>query len=322
MQASYLPKGALGDIKKSVSERLGLYNQYTAARPQSYGAYSKSYIELKYNSNHKLEPETNSNIYWGVFANQVPGDWAVRDICTSNKYYFILPTSETEIDEKENKELLDLSENLNIKPYITFWVKNSGFGGGAENVILCKDNKSPFIKITKSDYLQALENAIPKIFEVEKKIIFEAEQGDEKRMNLPLKRLDEKVLRFSEGLKKNREKYKNRLNEFAIINKYPSINNLDNGGDVFTGQGLTDPETAAHNKYPVYTIDPEMAELCKKDKPQWIIISWQYYVFDPTEKQQHESIINNFNFGYVYNFFYNPEKVKGQAYKPLHPPNE
>ena len=26
----------------------------------------------------------------------------------------------------------------------------------------------------------------------------------------------------------------------------------------------------------------------------------------------HESILNNFNFDYVYNYFFNPEKVKGQ----------
>ena len=34
----------------------------------------------------------------------------------------------------------------------------------------------------------------------------------------------------------------------------------------------------------------------------------------------HESIMNNFNFEYAYNYFFNPEKVKGQAYKPLRSP--
>ena len=35
----------------------------------------------------------------------------------------------------------------------------------------------------------------------------------------------------------------------------------------------------------------------------------------------HESILNNFNFDYVYNFFFDPEKVKGQSYKPLRSPS-
>lgn len=319
MQASYLPKGALGDVKKAVSEKLGLYNQYTAARPQSYGAYSKTYFELKYNSSHKLEPETNSNIYWGVFANQVPGDWPVRDICTSTQYYFIMPTSETEVDDESIKKMLDLTQNENIKPYITFWVKNMGFGGGSENVLLCKDNVSPFSKITKAEYLQALETAIPVFYEKEKKLIYEAEQGDKQRMIFPVKQLDEKIERFTEGLKKNKEKYKDRMGENATTSKQPSINDLNNGRDVFSGQYLTDPESASTG-YPVYKIDPAIAELCKKDKPQWILISWAYYPVDPTEIQQHEAIVNNFNFDYVYNFFFNPEKVKNQTYKPLHSP--
>jgi hypothetical protein len=319
IQASYLPKGALGDVKKAVSEKLGLYNQHTAAKPQSYGAYSKSYFELKYNSSHNLVPETNSHIYWGVFANRIPGDWPVRDICTPTQYYFTMPTAETEEDDESVKKILDLTPNVNIKPYITFWVKNMGFGGGAENVLLCKDNKSPFIKIIKAEYLQALETAIPVFYEKEKKLIFEAEQGDKQRMMIPLKHLDEKIERFTEGLKKNREKYKNRLGEYAMTNAQPFIGDLDYGGDVFSGQKLTDPESASVG-YPVYKIDPVMYELCKKDKPQWILISWDFYPGDPTEKQQHEAIINNFNFSYIYNFFFDPEKVKGQAYKPLQSP--
>ena len=39
------------------------------------------------------------------------------------------------------------------------------------------------------------------------------------------------------------------------------------------------------------------------------------------EKHQHESIINNFNFDYIYNFFFDPEKVKGLPYKPLRSPS-
>jgi hypothetical protein len=314
MQASYLPKGGLGDVKKAVSEKLGLYNQYTAARPQCYGTYSKTYFELKYNSSHKLEPETNSNIYWGVFANQVPGDWPIKDICTATQYYFTMPTSETEVDDEINKKILDLTHNENIKPYITYWVKNMGFGGGAENVLLCKDNKSPFIKITKGEYLHALEEAIPRLHEAEKKKIYEQNQGNQKSIDYLMKYLDEKNDKRIACLKNNKEKYKNRLLETAeVFEPQPNIM-LEQTPDVFEGN-----EYQA-KKFPVYKIDPAMAELCKKDKPQWILISWAYYPGNPIEEQQHEAIINNFNFSYVYNFFFDSEKVKGQPYKPLHSP--
>lgn len=320
MQASYLPKGGLGDVKKSVSEKLGLYNQHTASKPQSYGAYANTYTFLKYNSSRKMVPENNLGIWWGINANRIPGDWPVRDICTPSQYYFTMPTAETEEDDDKIKKILDVSKNANIKSYISFWVKNMGFGGGTENVILCKDNKSPFIKITKGEYLQALETAIPLFYAKEKKRISEAEGGNQQRMTFPLKQLDIKIEQFNTGLLRNREKYKNRLGDPALTSAQPGLSDLLNGRDVFTSQYLTDPESTS-DRYPVYKVDPAMAELCKKDKPQWILVSWDYYAYDQTEKQQHEAIINNFNFQYVYNFFFDAEKVKGQLYKPLRSPS-
>jgi len=319
IQASYLPKGGLGDVKKSVSEKLGLYNRHTAAKPQSYGAYAKTYIELKYNSSHKMEPFTNSHVTWSVFANDVPGDWPVRDICTPTQYYFTIPTADTEADNEEIRKLLDLTGETNIRPYITFWVKNMGYGGGREYVLLCKDNKSPFTALTKGEYLQAWETAIPRYYEAEKKKIIEAEQGDQQRIAVSVKQLDEKIERIRSGLKDNNEKYINRLDEQALVTSQPSINDLTYGGDLFSNGYLTDAESTT-GRIPVYRIDSVMAELCKQDKPQWILVNWDYYPGDPVEKHQHDAIINNFNFEYVYNFFFAPEKVKGQQYKPLRSP--
>ncbi len=320
IQASYMPKGGLGDVKRTVSEQLGLYNQYTAGKPQSYGAFSKTYTELKYNSSKKMEPFTNSNSYWGVFANEVPGDWGIRDICTPTQYYFTMPSFESsEMDPEKTKEYHDLSKIEKLKPYTTLWIKNLGFGGGNEAVLLCKDNKSPFVKITKGEYIQAIEAAIPRYYESEKKKISEREQGVQERVNREVKQLDEKIARLSDGLNKNKQKYKDRLGELATTGAQPSLNDLDTGRDLFSAGYLTDPESTSR-RLPVYKVDPAMAELCKKDKPQWILISWNYSPNYLIEKHQHESIINNFNFDYVYNFFFNPEKVKGQPYKPLRSP--
>lgn len=320
IQASYMPKGGWGDVIRIVSDKLGLYNQLTAGKPQSYGVYSKTYNDLKYNSKRQLELYTDGHIWWEISANGMPG-WAIPHISIPGQYFFVLPTAETEVSNIEIKERLDLSKHENTKPYISFWLKNEGFGGGRENVLLCKDNLSPFIKITRGEYFQALEAGIPHFYEVEKKKIFEAEQGIQARIAVSMKRLDERIERFKTGLKLNREKYKDRLEELAMMaSAQPGLPGLENGRDVFSSQYLTDPETN-RAKFPVYKIDPVMAELCKKDKPQWILVSWDYFNgASALEKQQHEAILNNFNFEYVYNFFFAPEKVKGQPYKPLHSP--
>ncbi|MFA5330543.1 MAG: hypothetical protein WC384_22315 [Prolixibacteraceae bacterium] len=320
MQASYIPKGGLGDVKKSVSEKLGLYNQHTVAKPQSYGAYAKTYSFLKYNNSHKMVPENNLGAYWGIFANQVPG-WAIPYLCTPTQYYFTLPSYESSFGgAEETRQVHDMTNLPNIKPYISFWVKDIEAGGGTDYVLLCKNNKSPFVKITKGEYLQALETTIPKYYAAEKKKISEAEQGDQQRIAVSVKSLDEKIGRINEGLKNNKEKYKDRLDELATSKPQPSLIDLGNGMDVFSGQGLSDPESIS-GTVPVYKVDPEMAGLCKKDKPQWILVSWWWSPLDAVEKYMHESIINNFNFEYVYNFFFDSEKVKGQPYKPLRSPS-
>lgn len=319
IQASYTPKGGVGDIRKYVTEKLGPYNQHTAGKPQSYGAFSKTYSQLKYDGSGKIVPLTNDHIRWGIGANEVPGDWGIRDICTPTQYYFTLPTAETEVNDEKVRKLLNLTSEVNIKPYISFWVKNLGFGGGVHHVLLSKDNKFPFVKLTKGEYLQVLEAALPRFYEAEKKRIYEAEQGIQNRIAASIKPLDEKLERFRAGLTKNRERYKDRLGEVALVSRQPNLNDLDNGTDVFSNGYLKDPESTT-GRLPVYKIDPVMAALTKKDKPQWILISWDYWISDPLEKQQHEAIINNFNFEYAYNFFFNPEKVKGQPYKPLRTP--
>lgn len=318
IQASYIPKGGLGDVKKAVSEKLGLYNQHTASLPQSYGAYAKTYTFLKYNSSHKMVPENNLGLYWGIFANQVPG-WPVRDISTPTQCYFTMPSFESASGgAEEQKKIHDLTKNANLKPYTSFWIKNIEAGNGTDYVLLSKDNKSPFIKLTKGEYLQLLETAIPQFYEAEKKKIYEKEQGNQKSIAYFMKYLDEKIERFNTGLKKTKEKYRNRLGEIALTTNQPSIYDLEYG-DVFSNGSVTDPESTS-GRVPVYKVDPVMAELCKKDKPQWILVSWWWSPNNPVEKYMHESIINNFNFDYAYHFFFDPEKVKGQVYKPLRSP--
>jgi hypothetical protein len=89
---------------------------------------------------------------------------------------------------------------------------------------------------------------------------------------------------------------------------------LESNPDMFADNGLSG------HRYPVYKIDPVMAELAKTDKPQWILVTWDGNIAEPVAKQQHEAILNNFDFDYVYNFFFDPEKVQGQPYKPLRSP--
>ena len=73
--------------------------------------------------------------------------------------------------------------------------------------------------------------------------------------------------------------------------------------------------------FPILKVKKTAHELCKTDQPQWLVIRWTMGMpNEPFNIHLHESILNNFNFKYVYDFFFQPEKVNGQAYKPLRSP--
>lgn len=312
IQASYIPKGGLGDVKKMASEKLGLYNKNTAALPQTYGAYSKTYTELKYNSSHKMVPLSNSHEQWSIIAN-APIGIAIDALNTPSEYYFTLPSFKEQGYNEETPKLYELTTHPNTKNYFSYFRRNSKIGN-EKTILLYPENKFPFIKITKGEYLKQVAAAIERKYAIEKEDAFEKWYTDASRANAR-KYADDRYKKRIAVLNDNKENYKNSLNETAeIFTDQPDVM-LENYADVFAGNG-------GHSlKLAVYKIDPVMAELCKKDKPQWITITWHGDVSDPVGKHQHQSIINNFNFEYVYHFFFDPDKVKGQLYKPLRQPS-
>jgi hypothetical protein len=186
-------------------------------------------------------------------------------------------------------------------------------------MLLCKDNKSPFVKLTKGEYLNAVETAIPRFREMEKKKIQEANPGNQRSIDYLVNYLDQKMEKVRTAVKNTREKYKNRLWEIALTATQPSLNDLVSGRDVFSNGYLSDAESTS-GRVPVYTLDSAMAARCKTDQPQWILMSWWWAPHVVVEKHMHESIVNNFDFSYLYNFYFDPEKIKGKPYKPLRSP--
>ena len=126
--------------------------------------------------------------------------------------------------------------------------------------------------------------------------------------------VDQRQAKRVAALAVNRERYKTRLQEVAEIESMSPDIALENRADAFLGTG------ASRLRIPVYKVDPAMAELCKTGGPQWIVVSWTAQLNDPTNKRLHDAVINNFNFEFVYNYFFAPEKVKGRSYAPLHNP--
>lgn len=145
IQASCMPKGGLGDLFHEYSSKLDPYNQNTASRPQSYGAYALTYFMLKYDSKKKMVPLSTDGYYFSVMANAVYGV-ATEALNTPTQYYFTLPSFEEAGYgfSPYERMLYDLSTHPRLGKHIHYYQRNSRIGN-QQIVLLSKDRKSPFV---------------------------------------------------------------------------------------------------------------------------------------------------------------------------------
>lgn len=119
---------------------------------------------------------------------------------------------------------------------------------------------------------------------------------------------------IKENIRKLRDKYRSRLQEPAYIN-HSQLSVYDFSSDY---NDLFQKQTSTRTMLPVYKFSPTYYELSKLDKPQLVHISFPY----ATEKSEtvdleiFRAMTRNFNYQYVYDYFFNPEKVKGKSYQP------
>lgn len=325
MQASYLPKGGLGDIRKVALERIGLYNTYNAALPPSIGARADTYLFLK-QVNGKWVNETTHANHWEIVANKVPEHY-IDALTNEKQYYFTLPgmdpahLRQPSSSASHYKATYDLSGHPVIGKYLNWVVPDFGSWQRQNLVILSRGNAMPFVQASLGEVLDKAESAIAIHWEKEKKKILERTQGMPRDTEFQTRAEQDKIARARATLGQLRTKYRGRLDDGAYLeNGNFALSDLANGYDVFTGQ-KAEIDVPMARVHPVYKVDPVLQARAKGDAPQWLYIRWFGGTMDePAFRHMHESIVENFNFDYVYDYFFAPEKVRGKAYAPRRDP--
>ena len=322
IQASYIPKSGIGDIKKVVFPKESVYSPYNKGLPQGYGVTSFLWsMEWK---NNKIVPIQETEIPWGIAANEVPGT-SINMLSTEKQYYFFMEEGDrffegTSEDVKKKYEIKTLPQ---FRKYPTWHLTSSRYdrnAGLVDAVLLCKNNQLPFIPVTIGELIQQTGEMIQVKHEAEKKKIIEKAQGNQRDIDYFTKYENEKFEKAKVAVTKLLAKYKPRLADPAALHSNYDYIDLVNGYDIFTRSKIEESPSSVPQLFPVYKLAPNTYDLCKKDQPQWILVTWSWITSDAGELYMHESIINNFNFDYVYNFFFEPEKIKGEPYKPLRSP--
>jgi hypothetical protein len=308
IQQSYVPVGGLGDVLQWASPRMSPYNQYTMSLPPSYGAYAKIYRDLKPGAAGKIEPATDSHYFWSIRVNAVYGEPAV-ELSTPDQYYFTLPTW----DERSDNAIADLEKAADVSQHPVLGRFPSYFDG-RKFIVLSRGNRLPFVKLTKGEYLDALGAAIAYQYERERIRITQAKPGDKVGIARDMVYVDQQKAKRLATVAANRERYKGRLQEVATVTNIQPNLVIENDPDVFLGSG------GSRIHVPVYKVDPALAELAKTGAPQWITVGWSSNLNHPPNKRLHDAIVNNFDFEFLYNSFFAPEKVAGRSYAPLRNP--
>jgi hypothetical protein len=308
IQQSYVPVGGLGDVLQWVLPKMSPYNQDTKSLPPAYGAFAKIYTDLKPGAGGKIEPATNSHYWWSIRVNAVYGEPAI-ELSTPEQYYFTLPTW----DEQESGNLADREKAADLTQHPVLG-RFPSYYDGRKFVLLSNDNRLPFVKLTKGEYLDALGAAIAYQYERERVRITQARPGDTVRIAQDMVYVDQRQAKRIATVAANRERYKGRLQEVATVTNIQPNVVIENDPDVFLGSG------GSRIHIPVYKVDPAMAELAKSGAPQWIVVGWSSELNQPTNKRLFDAVINNFDFEYLHDYFFAPEKVKGRSYAPLRNP--
>jgi len=185
-------------------------------------------------------------------------------------------------------------------------------------VYLAPNNKLPIRQLTRGEVLNMCEAAIP--YEV-KRLSGEPVTVNnsylKQRYNDNVKRIEtEEVPKWKMQIEKFRKQYSNSLDAPAFV-KYSDgfyMNTLLNIDGLFM-------EDSKNTQNAVYVYEPGVLESSKKDKPLWICINWKPVVEtgDVYSREIHRSMTTFFNFDYVYNYFFAPEKVKDQPYAIRNP---
>ncbi len=298
MKKSYTPVGGLGTFtRQNLALRYGVYFMVWNV------SFSKEYLDEK----GHFKPIDEENTPFGISINNIPASYTVKFLNSSGDNYFTWPPDG--YFDWEMYKGADPKIDPNVYKYITRINE-------LHSVFLAPNNKLPFVEVTKGEYLDESETSLDKQFQ-NKKDEINSKWSDTKSREEAYGYQQKEFDRYRSAIHKWKEKYKDRLNEAAVLhNMQPTII-----GDFFGDMdpfAISDIEKNRKQYFPLYKVPAAVMEKCKTAQPQWISV-WFRYKSKEDGNQLYEmftAITQNLNYDYMYNYFFDPEKVKGIAYEP------
>lgn len=282
MKKSYTPVGGLGTVTR-----------YTAAGGfgVKFMVWNVSHDKQWTEPNGKFKPISEENTKFYISANKIFGAYPVSFVNKEGQYLFTWqPDGYNPVGKTPGEDKRPAGIHPNAAKYIT--VRNE-----MQSVMLAPDNKLPFTPVTKGAFLQLADEALAGKFAT-------ANEFDKKAID-----------RIRKNIAQLKEKYKNSLQEDALLkDMQPSMYSFDYS-DPFQ---LSQNDISWKRYYPLYKLTGSVLEKLKLPQPQWITVSLPYETRESGNQlyEMYTAITEHINYDYIYNYFFNPDKVKGIAYTP------
>lgn len=246
----------------------------------------------------RAQPASEETI--SIAANETVGFESAFWFNTTQQFYFTMEVDRdgTLLNAEENKKYGPVVEEVKKKLTTgpdpldpgTFVVLPAS--GHYINVILIPGGKLPVVPVTRGEALRVFEEGC-------------------RRARATGRQTDYLLTNELKLLSKMRTTYQDSLNEPAVMNVLQVT--------VYTFDSEFDPFEKKSYKpsFPLYRYAPETVAKCRTDVPQWIVVRFPNQIAGrPDYEAIYKAMTEKFNYAYVYNTFFAPEKVKGQAYRP------
>lgn len=300
MKKSYTPVGGLGTFTRYVNK-----NSCSVLFMVWDVSFKKEWLDAK----GHFKPIDEQNTKFRISANTIPGGYGISFINTATQYLFTWPPNGYNIKNNPAQET-SLSNNSNTGKFVTRVNEMN-------TVFLAPGNKLPFVPVSKGELLQLAEDAVGRQLQAEKEDVENKWPGNIKAQQDAFEYKKKIIEKYRVHIKQLKEKHKTTLNEPAVLSTMqPTIYSFEMSPDPFI---INKYEETTKQYFPVYKIEPAVLEKCKTDQPQWIAVSFPYKKKEDGNQlyEMYRSLTEHFNYQYVQDYFFNPEKVKGIAYKPV-----
>jgi len=276
VQSSFNPRGAGIEIRynkytdfKDDKENIGPLHRYGLA----FHSFPASYSKLK----KKLDVSGEAPEVISIYANGPIGNY-IRIFAGSGRNWYITTEPYSMSDNPSSNEDDGFSKEIKNYPNISSYLHWHEPFSGKHSIVLAKDNKLPFTKVTVGEYLQAIEAFT-------KSRVTTTDQN----YKLP----PDIVAAMVSEIQKTRDRLKNNLSEPVKFNTADAY---------YEASAIANGRAGSKGKFVIYQLLPEAIELMKKDKPLWIKFDLAWRPAFLSYAHMYKSICANFNFDSIASF--------------------